>query len=256
MLSKLTYLVTAASVLNMQLTSASPLVNSMVEAKPSEDEQLVFAFELVRHGARAPFDDRKAQFFKVDEGMLTAEGMRQRYLLGRHSRERYTKTYPLLSEEYDPSEFYIQSTNVNRTMQSGYSELMGLYPAGQGDKLSDPMIAMVTPGLPFNVRDADKINQELGSDALPNGASIVPIFVYNNDDINDDVSYDGCPYINEAESARIDDPAVYEDFNWMMAGAREPIKEMYDLTDEYMDSLNYHHFETLTDEAVALDFEG
>ena len=37
---------------------------------------------------------------------------------------------------------------------------------------------------------------------------------------------------------------------------REPIQELYNLTDEYMDSLNYHHFESLTDQAVALDFEG
>jgi len=141
-------------------------------------------------------------------------------------------------------------------MQSGYSELMGMYPAGHGDQLSDQMIAVVTKSLPFNVRDAAKINEELGSDALPNGVVAVPIFVYNNNDILDDVSYDGCPYIDEVESARIDEPDVYTDYNWMMDGAREPIKEMYDLSDEYIDSLNYHHFETLTDEAVALDFEG
>ena len=40
------------------------------------DEQLLFAFELVRHGARAPFDDRMADKFTVGEGELTPEGMR------------------------------------------------------------------------------------------------------------------------------------------------------------------------------------
>ena len=118
------------------------------------------------------------------------------------------------------------------------------------------MLAVVTPGLPFNVRDADKINDALGRDSLPNGVVAVPIFVYNNDDILDDVSYDGCPYINEVEADRLDDPDVYSNFDWMMDGARDPIKEMYNLTDEYIDTLNYHHFETLTDEAVALEFEG
>ena len=101
-------------------------------APSNPDEQLVFAFELVRHGARAPVGSDGTDRFSVQAGMLTAQGMRQRYLLGRHSRERYTQQYQLLSEEYDPREVYMQSTNVNRTMQSGYSELMGLYPPGQG----------------------------------------------------------------------------------------------------------------------------
>jgi len=48
----------------------------------NEDEKLLFAFEVVRHGARAPFDDKKIDLFPVGEGLLTPEGMRQRYLLG------------------------------------------------------------------------------------------------------------------------------------------------------------------------------
>lgn len=187
------------------------------------DENLVFAFELVRHGARTPFDDRTIEKFTVAEGMLTPEGMRQRYLLGRHSRQRYTETYDLLSPEYDPSQVYIQSTSVNRTMQSGYSELMGLYPPGQGDRLTDEMVEAVTASLPFNVRGASQVQAELGSDALPNGVAAVPIFVYNNADILDDVSYDGCPYINAVEEARLDDDEVYQAFDWMKDGDRKPI---------------------------------
>lgn len=51
----------------------------------------------------------------------------------------------------------MQSTDVNRTIQSGYSELMGLYPPGLSD--AEPL----TPGMvqninedwavPFKVRD-------------------------------------------------------------------------------------------------------
>ena len=58
------------------------------------------------------------------------------------------------------------------------------------------------------------------------------------------------------EDARIDNDAVFEDYDWMIEGTREPIKEMYGLTDDYIDSLNYHHYERLTDTAVALDYEG
>ena len=85
------------------------------------------------------------------------------------------------------------------------------------------MKASVMPGLPFNVRDADKINKELGFDALPDSVVAVPIFVFNNDDILDDVSYDGCPYIEDAESARINDDDVYRDFDWMKVQDRKPI---------------------------------
>ena len=34
------------------------------------------------------------------------------------------------------------------------------------------------------------------------------------------------------------------------------MKALYDLDDEYIDSLNYHHYERLTDTAVCLDYEG
>ena len=60
------------------------------ESLKDDNEQLIFAFELVRHGARTPLMDLELDKFKVEEGMLTAEGMRQRYLLGRYSRHRYT----------------------------------------------------------------------------------------------------------------------------------------------------------------------
>ena len=85
------------------------------------------------------------------------------------------------------------------------------------------MKASVMPGLPFNVRDADKINKELGCDALPHSVVAVPIFVFNNDDILDDVSYDGCPYIEDTESANFYDDKVYRDFDWMKEQDRKPI---------------------------------
>jgi len=77
---------------------------------------MIFAFELVRHGARAPITHYTSELFEVPEGILTPSGMRQRYLLGRYSRERYVDQYGLLSPEYSPLEFEIQSTDVNRTI--------------------------------------------------------------------------------------------------------------------------------------------
>jgi len=54
----------------------------------------------------------------------------------------------------------------------------------------------------------------------------------------------------------MNDDAVFENYMWMKTGTREPIKAMYDLTDDYIDGLNYHHYWRLTDTAVCLAFEG
>jgi len=45
------------------------------------------------------------------------------------------------------------------------------------------------------VRDYQSYNRLLGDYALPNRFVAVPLSEFNNDDIHDDVSYDGCPYI-------------------------------------------------------------
>ena len=106
------------------------------------------------------------------------------------------------------------------------------------------------------MRDVDKINEKLGKDALPDNYMAVDIKVFNNDDIRDEVSYNGCPFINTVEKERINSDAVFADYEWMIDATRGPIQKMYDLDDDYIDKLNYHHYERLTDTAVALDYEG
>ena len=125
------------------------------------DEQLSFVFELVRHGARAPIENRDLDKFTVGEGILTPEGMRERYLLGRYNRHRYVDQYAFISDEFMPGEVYMQSTNVNRTMQSGYSELMGLYPPGEGKKLTDLQLDALSDfsAPPFGVRNSAELNK-------------------------------------------------------------------------------------------------
>ena len=133
-----TALISFASMLMMSGVNASqlPEFEPELQAPKDPDEQIAFVFQLVRHGARAPIEDRDLDKFPVGEGLLTPEGMRQRHLLGRHNRQRYVHDYGLLSSDYTPGEVYMQSTNVYRTLQSGYSELMGLYPPGAGQRLT------------------------------------------------------------------------------------------------------------------------
>jgi len=110
--------------------------------------------------------------------------MRQRYLLGRYTREKYAINATLLSADYVPGEVYVQSTDVQRTMQSGYSELMGIYPptlakapemtSGEQQALQEGGRGM--PGI--SVSNSTAINEELGVQALPNGFVSVPIFTF------------------------------------------------------------------------------
>ena len=81
------------------LFSSITLLISTASAEHSFDK-MAFAFEMVRHGARAPLNDAFTTNFTVSTGMLTPQGMRQRYLLGRYARERYTEKYELLDPDY------------------------------------------------------------------------------------------------------------------------------------------------------------
>ena len=65
-------------------------------AAPTKEggDKLHFAYELTRHGARAPTDSNDG--YTVGPGMLTPQGMRQRYLLGAYNRKRYSETYDLI----------------------------------------------------------------------------------------------------------------------------------------------------------------
>ena len=91
-------------------------------------DQISFAFEVVRHGARTPLMESECSGFTVARYNLTPEGMRQRYLLGRNTRQKYKGT--LLSTTFVEGEVLMESTDVDRTLQSAFSELMGLYPPG------------------------------------------------------------------------------------------------------------------------------
>jgi len=150
------------------LLSLCLLVTFVSSQEIFEDEKIAFVFETVRHGARTNFQTHMLEHFKVGRGMLTAEGMRERHMLGRFNRERYVDQYKLLSPEYNPSEIFIQSTNVNRTMQSEYSELLGLYPPNEQVDYVTPK-AIQNSKLPFNVRDAHILNDILEEVPLPFG---------------------------------------------------------------------------------------
>ena len=98
----------------------------------ASDEKLLFVLEHFRHGARGPyksFNYNEWKDFLNEEwkgaGELTQLGMRQHYLLGYSVRNKYKN---FISKEFNQNEIFIISTDVNRTLMSVYSNLLGMYP--------------------------------------------------------------------------------------------------------------------------------
>jgi hypothetical protein len=89
--------------------------------KLQSNTEILYVFEINRHGARAPLKDFGGQGFEVGQQQLTSAGMRQRYLLGKLNRMRYVEQYQFLSKTFNPSEIEVVSTDYYRTMQSAYS---------------------------------------------------------------------------------------------------------------------------------------
>lgn len=148
----------------------------------SESEKILFAFEIFRHGARAPFTgvvDGKDCYGYSWPGTseLSNVGRRMHYLLGAHNRKRYVPK--LLSESYNQSEIYVMSTDVNRTLESVSSQLQGLYPPGTGPDLT---LQQQENAYPPNIQYKDNMKEEankLDKKALPNLIELIPIHTFD-----------------------------------------------------------------------------
>lgn len=125
-------------------------------------EKLIFALDLIRHGDRTaihsipnspPFE------WELAPGELTAEGMRQEYELGAQHRQAYIEQYRLLPSHYDSESMYVRSTDVNRTLMSAQSFLMGLYPLGTG-----PAFALPKAFQPIPIHTVSRSNDDLVPD--------------------------------------------------------------------------------------------
>ena len=94
----------------------------------------IFMFELFRHGARSPMSlDSESKdsygFQWSSPEQLTLVGRRMHYILGYRNNERYIQKMNFLSKNYNPHEILLISSNINRTIESAFCQLQGLYPS-------------------------------------------------------------------------------------------------------------------------------
>lgn len=143
----------------------------------SKSEKLIFAELLSRHGARAPLslneEGKDLLGLKWSApGELTPIGKRMEYLLGLRNRERYIKRSDhFLSEEFDPHELVVFSSDINRTLLSMQSQLLGLYPISS-EKLNPDQNETSIP--PISISGIIE-EYSLNDTSLPSGIPIIPI---------------------------------------------------------------------------------
>ena len=120
------------------------------------------------------------------------------------------------------SQVRMQSTMYNRTMQSGYSELMGLFPpvSNSRTRLTEKQIKALESGQPasppFKIREFAKVQETLGADALPHGFQGIPIFNHMDMPMNDDLDLKGCDYVNKVDEFRFPNDDTYKDVSYLI----------------------------------------
>lgn len=161
---------------------------------PKENETIIFAWQINRHGARAPYlgvknglDAYKEKWTQIEE--LSEVGKRMLYLLGVKARKRYMDDYELLSKEYNPQEVYIRSTDVNRTIESIECFLQGFYPNGTGPTIKDKVVNDTKIVYPPNIKYKDNFSEILeeynlinDNSALPYRMSLQPVHLFYKPD--------------------------------------------------------------------------
>jgi hypothetical protein len=105
----------------------------LVQSKP------IFFIAVARHGARTPLEfmpwDDDLKWPEGPNGQITAEGLRQEYLLGQYLRQKYMISSNLLTGHQ--SEVSVFSTNMIRTQLSAQALSFGLF--------KDNVISIIDP---------------------------------------------------------------------------------------------------------------
>ncbi|CAI2368953.1 unnamed protein product [Moneuplotes crassus] len=217
--------------------------------------KIIFVNEVSRHGSRAPFGDYPEGVFPNGKQMLTASGMRQHYLLGQQLRAMYVSERDgdekLLSKEYNPEEIYVKSTQMPRTIQSAYSQLLGLYPRKTYLNQCDIQIEEKCPSLrsqsPF---DEDIIYSDLAQ------MDYHPIPVHNEDGYLEEIVHiKSCNYIINSYMNRTLDFSYWkeEDDKYRKTGIYDKIAQAFNKSSKDIDIQTVFH---LIDAILIENFEG
>ncbi|XP_055300691.1 prostatic acid phosphatase-like [Sitodiplosis mosellana] len=130
-LNKLILVFLLTTYIQSTLCDLSSKTSNKPSNESSEDDELVFAQIIYRHGNRSilytyPNDPYKNEsFWPGGYGIITNAGKRRQFELGKYLRRRYER---LIGTEYTPKNVYIRSSDVDRTLISALSNAAGMFP--------------------------------------------------------------------------------------------------------------------------------
>lgn len=212
-------------------------------------DELTFVFELCRHGARAPLEEKFTKGYGVEPGMLTPSGMRQHYLIGAYLRRKYVEELGFLNSKYDQDELHVASTHIARTIQSARCHVFGMYPPESSENLLRP--DELYKSLPLLTLSEDYVNGTLHS--IP--SKYEPIAVNNNEFKRDNIYATGsCPYLLDQIRKRQKDEELWGEFDEYFEERIYPkLAEYFNIS---VSNIRYHDAYMLGDALVSLQFEG
>jgi len=157
----------------------------------------------------------------------------------------------------------VQSTDVYRTIQSGYAELMGLsYESTERRqlRLTPPQarrMATSSRGLPpLHVRRAKEISATLGANATAHGFFGIPIYTnVIQGEWNDDVSQGSCNYAAAVDEARWQSDSTYTDHMYLRDALRPYYAQAFNLTAEQTANMTFSDAYVYADAIYSQRFE-
>ena len=188
--------------------------------------------------------------------------MRQRYLLGRYNFEKYGSKFDF--EDQDQSllqNLYVQSTDVYRTITSGYSELTGFISSN-----SQPLnitakqrvdMGQSGRGLPlFNVRRSIEIQDSLGHQAIVDGFVNQPIHTFIDHPVWDDnLAMESCKYVYEINGGLWKNDTTYTDVMYLRDDLKAQYQIEFSLNQSQVDDMTFHDAYQYADAVYSSRFE-
>jgi len=146
------------------------------------NEEIVFVFEHFRHGARSSVFVNKQYTDVYDikwigDGELTSVGMRMLYLIGVHIRTKYSN---LINKNTSSKELLVFSTDLNRTILSAESQLLGMFPPEKGKAIPKDEMHKAYPPNKISKEVQDEIDK-LGNISIPSKIRAIPINFFHKE---------------------------------------------------------------------------
>ncbi|EAR98237.1 histidine phosphatase family (branch 2) protein (macronuclear) [Tetrahymena thermophila SB210] len=193
------------------------VVFSIAAQSQLDGAQLNKVIVVFRHGARYPNYNSKAPIYNTDQtktnsGQLSPVGARQLFQLGSSLRNEYFTNKKFIPEKFSSSQFYIRSTDSDRTIMSAQSFMAGLYPAGTGPTISATITSDNDKVKHLNPPYSNLAAQPGDNNSVANAYQPVPIRTVQN-------KYDGALYIHGN--------ACQNSIQWINDAANGPLFKEY-----------------------------